>query len=231
MRLYEELQLKFLSYLNADDLITLCYVPKYFRKLVLKIFSKIYDISTGFCSVKYWTRKIERNVYELTQAIHIDTFATASFNFKENYDKLIKKFRHMSLFSVCLHFLRCRRSCKKEANYCKICSSVRENNFNDYHKFSNLIVQSDGDYLDISSSDRIDLDVFLCKSQYFHCPDYKLLDGRCSHLEVICFAQDLFAAFSSVVVSMYLNYTLQHFSDLLSQISLSDEEKIIRKSF
>ena len=193
--------------------------------------SKIYDISTGFCSVKYWTRKIERNVYELIQAIHIGTFTTASFNFKENYDKLIKKFRRMSLVPVCLLFLRCRRSCKKETNYCKIFSSVRGNNFNDYHKFSNFTVQSDGDYLDISSSDRIDLDVFLCKSKYFHCSDYKLLDGRCSHLEVISFAQDLFTAFSSVVIRMYLNYTLQHFSDLLSQIILSDEEKIIRKSF
>ena len=35
-------------YLNANDLITFCYVPKYFRELVLKFFSKVYDISTGF---------------------------------------------------------------------------------------------------------------------------------------------------------------------------------------
>ena len=112
--LYEELQLKLLSYLNANELIKLCYVSKYFGKLVLKKFAKIYDISTGFCSVKYWTSKIERNVFEWIQAIHNETFDTVSFDFEENYDKLIKRFCHMSLLSICLHFLRCRRSCEKK---------------------------------------------------------------------------------------------------------------------
>ena len=89
-------------------------MSKYFRKLVLKKFAKIYDISIGFSSVKYWTSKIERNVFELIQAIHNETFDTVSFDFEENYDKLIKRFCHMSLFSVCLHYLRCRRSCEKK---------------------------------------------------------------------------------------------------------------------
>ena len=113
MHLNEELQFKLLSYLNANDLIILCYVSKYFRKLVLKKFAKIYDISTGFCSVKYWRSKIERNVFELIQAINNDLSESKVFYFEENYDKLIKKFGYMSLFSVCLHFLRCRRSCEK----------------------------------------------------------------------------------------------------------------------
>ena len=30
---------------------------------------------------------------------------------------------------------------------------------------------------------------------------------------------------------MYLNYTVQHFSDLISQISLSDEGKIVQRIF
>ena len=107
------MQFKILSYLNANDLIILSYVSKYFRKLVLKRFAKIYDTSTGFCSVKYWTNKIERNVFELIQAINNDLFESKAFDFEENYDTLIKKFGHMSLFSVCLHFLRCRRSCEK----------------------------------------------------------------------------------------------------------------------
>ena len=89
-------------------------MSKYFRKLVLKKLAKIYDISTGFCSVKYWTSKIERNVFELIQTIHNERFDTVCFDFEENYDKLIKRFRHMSLFSVCLHFSRCRRSCEKD---------------------------------------------------------------------------------------------------------------------
>ena len=100
-------------------------MSKCFRKLVLKKFAKYYDLNTGFCSVKYWASKIERNLLELSQEIHNEI---ESFDFDENYDKLIKIFRHMSFFSVCLHFLRCRRSCeKKKQGYCKVCSRVREN--------------------------------------------------------------------------------------------------------
>ena len=75
--------------MNANDLYTLCYVSKYFTKLVLKTFAKCYDLSTGFCSVKYRTNKIERNVFELIQAIHNEMFEIKSFDFEENYDKLI----------------------------------------------------------------------------------------------------------------------------------------------
>ena len=50
--------------------------------------------------------KIERNVFELIQEIHNETFDTVNFDFEENNDKLIKRFGHMSLFSVCLHFFR-----------------------------------------------------------------------------------------------------------------------------
>ena len=118
MRLYEELQLKLLSYLNAEDLITFCYVSKYFRKIVLKNFSMIFEISTGFCSVQNSTYVIKKNVFNLIQDIHNDsffceTFYTYNFDFEGNHEKLLKRFCHMSLFSVCLHFLRCRRSCKK----------------------------------------------------------------------------------------------------------------------
>ena len=92
-------------------------------------------------------------------------------------------------------------------------------------------MDSGDNYLDISSSDRVDLDVFLCRPDYFQYLDYELLNGKRSHLEVVSFARDLFVAFSSVLVRMYSNYTVQHFSDLISQISLSDEGKIIRRIF
>ena len=57
--------------------------------------------------------KIERNLYELIQAVNNDLFESKAFDFEENYDKLIKKFCRISLFSVCLLVLRCRRSCEK----------------------------------------------------------------------------------------------------------------------
>ena len=75
------MQLRILLYLNAKDLITLCYVSKYFRKVVLKQFNKHYDISTGFCAVPFWTKKIEENVFKLIEAIHSELFYTYAFDF------------------------------------------------------------------------------------------------------------------------------------------------------
>ena len=165
MCLQEELLLKILMYLDANDLITLCYVLKYFREFVLKNFSKVYDISTGFCSVQNWTNVIQKRLFILIQDIHNDTFfnetfCTYSFDFEQNYEKLLKNFRHMSLFSVCLHFLRCRRSCDRKANYCKICSRVRDNDFYDIDQFSNVTLLSFPSYLDVQIEERVDFDVF-----------------------------------------------------------------------
>ena len=155
-------------YLDANDLITLCYVSKYFRELVLKKFSKVYDISTGFCSVQNWTNAIQKHLFYLIQDIHNDTFFnetfyTYNFDFEQNYEKLLKKFRHMSLFSVCLHFLRYRRFCDRKANYCKICSRVHDNDFYDFDKFSNKPLLSFPSYLDIQSEEHVDFDVFCVK--------------------------------------------------------------------
>ena len=136
----------------------------------------------------------------------------------------------MSLFSVCLHFLRCQRSCEKKSGYSKMCSRVRENNFYDYNAFLSLKVSYMDDYLDISSSERIDLEVFLNKLAYFpYC--FAESAGRCTDQQVFIFAQDLFAAFCPVLVRMYLNIATDFFSEIMSELSLVDEKKVVKKIF
>ena len=66
---------------------------------------------------------------------------------------------------------------------------------------------------------------------YFQYPDYDLINGTCFHLEVFNFARDMSAAFSAVFVRMCLNYTIDHFSDLISQLSLADERKLFKNFF
>ena len=90
-------------YLDAKDLITLCYVLKYLRKLVLTNFSKVFNISTGFCSVKNWTNVIQKNLFNLIQDIHNDTF------FNETLiliililNKIMKSY--LKNFVTCLYF-------------------------------------------------------------------------------------------------------------------------------
>ena len=112
---------------------------------------------------------------------------------------------------------------RKKSGYCKMCSRVRENTFYEYNAFLSLNVGSD-DYLNISSSERIDLYVFFNKPAYFrYCFTESI--GKCSDFKVFSFARDLFAAFCSVLVRMYLNITTEYFSDLISQLSLPDEKK------
>ena len=94
------------------------------------------------------------------------------------------------------------------------------------------MVRSDvDDFLHICSAERLHPDIFLNRPAYFQYPDYDLINGKCCHLEVFSFARDLFAAFSAVFVRMYLNCTIDHFSDLISQLSLADERKLFLKKF
>ena len=163
----------------------------------------------------------------MTQSIHN---IQEAFDFEEIYDKLIKKFCHMSLFSVCLHFLRCQGSCEKKSGYCKMCSGVRENTFYDYIAFLSSKVSRVDNYLDISSSERVYLVVFLNRPAYF---PYCFCESprSCTDHQVISFAQDLFVAFCSVLVRMYLNITTDHFSEIMSDLSLADEKKVVKKIF
>ena len=87
----------------------------------------------------------------MIQAINNDLSESKVFYFEENYDKLIKKFGYMSLFSVCLHFLRCRRSCEKNMAIAKFFQELGIMLLMITNKFSNLNVRLDDDYLNISS--------------------------------------------------------------------------------
>ena len=111
-------------------------MSKYYRKLVLKKFDKYYNISTSFCSTELWLNKIEENLWGVIENIYNDLFDTFTFDFEWHYDNLFKEFRHLSLFSVCLHFLRYQRSCEMTvAGYCRMCLRVCDNDFHDYNAF------------------------------------------------------------------------------------------------
>ena len=96
--------------------------------------------------------------------------------------------------------------------------------------FLNLRVCLFESYLDIKTSDRLGLEVFLLNaSNNLRC--YTKNNGKCCHFQIFEFARDIFAAFCSAFVRMYLNYTTDYFSGLFSRISLSNEKKIIEKIF
>ena len=95
------------------------------RNLVLANFNQIFDLATGFCITEYWNDLIQKHCFDFIEHIHNKTylderFFDYNFDFGQNYFKLLKYFRHFSLFSICLHFLRCIRSCNKKSNCCRL---------------------------------------------------------------------------------------------------------------
>ena len=71
---------------------------KYYRKLVLNKHIKYYDLSTGFCSVKYWRTRIEKKLFALHEKIH------HNFDFFLILKKVTLKYSFFIVFSLFASF-------------------------------------------------------------------------------------------------------------------------------
>ena len=83
-------------------------------------------------------------------------------------------------------------------------------------------------YLGISYSETVDFVVFLSQLDYFpyaFCES----DRRCNQHEVFSYTHNLFAAFFSVLIRMYLNIAMKVSSTLIFNVSFADEKKLIAK--
>ena len=116
----------------------------------------------------------------------------------------------------------------KFACYCKICSRVPDNTFFKSNAFLGIQLCEEDGYL-YSTEETADLDVFLSQSAYF---SYAVCEScrTCNERQVFSHTQDLIVAFSSVLVRMYLNITMNYYSTLISQISLVHEKTVIGKT-
>ena len=92
--------------------------------------------------------------------------------------------------------------------------------------FSNMCIGKEGLDLGFYYDIHVDVDVFL----YNAC---KILGGWtsdskwCSFHEKFGYAVDLFRAFCSVFVRIYLNLTISCFEDILSKVAVIDKNKIL----
>ena len=204
--------------MKTDDIINLYFVSKFYRDVILEVFNSVYFISTGFCSTLQWFLFLEKSCFALVDEIHCSNWNLDLFD----YEKLLKKeFRQMSLFSICLHFLRCVRSCDKQKGYCQLCSRVREKFFMECNAFQSLCLTSYGTYLGLENHNRVDLDVFLSQEV-----PYTFNSNKCCNFQYFKYPQELFACFSSLLIRMFLNCVLKCFNNLLLSLSLHDEKKI-----
>ena len=162
------------------------------------------------------------------QSFFDEAFFNYHFDFEENLFQLKNQYRKLSLFSVCLHFLSCVRSCDKKSHYCKICFRVCDYHFVETNAYDNLMVCFSTKILGLPTSHRIDLDVFLLNAEC-NLNSYTKDNGFCPFSQTFDYSQDFFTAFSEVLVRMCLNLTLSYFSKLFSSLTLLDERKIIEE--
>ena len=77
--------------------------------------------------------------------------------------------------------------------------------------------------LGLSSDTVCDLDVFVSNAdEYFKF--FQVKDDLCCYFAFFCYPEDIFAAFSSILIRIYLNVSLKIFNDL--DLNISDENKI-----
>ena len=120
----------------------------------------------------------------------------------KNYLCLKKRFRHLSLFSICLHFLRCFKSCEKVwcvPACCKIWSRVRYYDFLECNAYGNWMISFSSEMLDLTSNHRVDLDVFLCDAEVNLRSYTKDNSKCCCFFQIFEYAQDLFCGFWEVL--------------------------------
>ena len=127
----------------------------------------------------------------------------------------------MSLFSICLHFLRSVRSCDKQKGYSQLCSKVCQKIFMECNAFQSLCLTSYGTYLGLENHNRVDLNVFLSQEV-----SYTFNSDKCCNFQYFKYPQELFACYSSLLIRMFLNCVLKCFNNLLLSLSLHNEKKI-----
>ena len=134
-------------------------VSKSFKSLVEQIHVDIYNISfLRFCTKECWIRKS----YIPFRIFVCNLEAYTGIEFPEIEIK--KLYCQTSLFRICLHFFLCKRSCDKTANYCWICSRVRDRNFEKRSEFDDVLFERCHDIDKLGLTDiAIDFDVYLSR--------------------------------------------------------------------
>ena len=162
-----------------------------FRYFVRKHFKDIY-ISLCFCSELYWFSKTWSLFHRMIDCIEKC--------YQKNDIKLL--FHNFSLFVISLHFFLC----KKVSKYCKICSRVRNHNYDRKRLFVDVIYEEcdKNERLGLSGK-MIDFDVYL---QRWECYNYTIPSSAptdCDYREQINYAQDIFLNFLSVMIRVIIN--------------------------
>ena len=122
-------------------------------------------------------------------------------------------------------------SCDKVQKYpshCILCSRIEDYRHPFESSFEAIkIERNDSTLLGLQSDMIIDLDVFVSKADdYFKYFTLNKKDQKCSFYQELRYIDDIFAAFSSILIRIYLQLSISIFSKFFSYLNKSDEYKI-----
>ena len=154
---------------------------KIYKKFCSKQIGEIFFLSTGFCAFEFWERKLRNNRFNLLSKLYtkLDSF----FDYEFWSKKLKQSVRHLSLFAVSIHFLRCYRRCDKlpKSEYCFLCSRIRTRDFEKTSYFLDIVIDEhdfEEQFCDMTTS-LVELDISVERPVYF--PDSIQKDMRCDY--------------------------------------------------
>ena len=224
----------FFNYLSATAITNLLYVCRFTRNKTLTKFDFVYFLAAGFTSEKHWNSILNKVIYGIVNAIStLTTFDIKWFNFNVDYNQTLNGLKltlkpKLTLFSILIHFLKYVRSCdtvKEYPSYCPFCSRV-ETFWQAFEGFySNLKFSKDNEsLLGFDSGTYTDLDVFTSKAaEYFRW--FKIENDFCIFFQEFRYGDDLFAAFPSIMLRIYLNSTILVFRQIFPYLHYSDQYK------
>ena len=93
----------YLNFLNSTDLIILVYTSRCLRFFVLVKFKSYWKLSSVFCSFDQWDTKLNQIFFNHLNILHLD-LDNCVLDFEYYILKLRKVKRHLSLFSICIHY-------------------------------------------------------------------------------------------------------------------------------
>ena len=181
-------------------------VSKKIRQIVKGHFRDINNISLGFCSEIFWFSNTWSLFSRMVACIEMET--------QESYQTsgIELLFDSFSLFMVSLHFFLCPRICDKVEKYCKICSRVRDHNYDSKSMFHDIVFEDRPrkDRLGLSKK-MIDFDVHLKRWPNCNCTISSDCPSCCNYREQINYAQDIYLHFVSTMVRVIVNSCYEFF--------------------
>ena len=187
-------------------------------------FKSNWKLRSSFCSFDQWDEKLNRNFFNLLNKLYLD-LDNCVFDFEYYILKLRKVKRHLSLFSICIHYMRCARSCDKlpKSKYCFYYSRVRMTDFDISSNFYDIDVDPHDyseNFRNLMEYSTVDLDIQLDPVP-FSDNTLKRSSTLCEQFEVYR-PGHLCVSFSSILFRMYINFVMEALSDL--NVTLKDEK-------